>query len=387
MMKNTLFIALAGLCVLSCGRTSGLDDMIDGAAELSAEQCLVLGGSLDDGTMPKTYVDGKLVTSNLKWWCSGFFPGTCWYSYMLTGRQDVRELACERTALLLDVDSFYTHHDIGFQVMCSSGLAYRNTGEEKYLDAVRRAAELLASRYNPVTGVICSWDFPEYSYPVIIDNMMNLELLTFAARQFGMPQWKDIAVSHADRTIENHFREDYSTCHLVDYDSETGKVLRKMTVQGYSDDSAWSRGQSWALYGYTMMYRETGLERYLAQAEKVAEYLLPLLAERPVPVWDFDAPEDMVSQDDASAGAVMASAFVELSTLTADEELSRRCLAQAEATLKALCGSEYLAAKGEIGGFILKHSTGFYMKGSEVDVPLTYADYYFLEALYRYRHL
>jgi hypothetical protein len=194
-------------------------------------------------------------------------------------------------------------------------------------------------------------------------------------------------MSHADKTIENHFRKDYSTYHVVDYDPQTGQVLRRITKQGYNDESAWSRGQSWSLYGYTMMYRETGEKRYLEQAEKVAEYLFPLLAERPVPVWDFDAPAEMSAQADASAGAVMAAAYVELSTLTEKPELADKCLAQAEAILAGLCSPEYLAEEGEIGGFLLKHSCGFYLKNGEIDLPLTYADYYFLEALHRYKSL
>jgi rhamnogalacturonyl hydrolase YesR len=385
-MKKLLIIALTVLGA-SCSRTTEMDKMIRTASDRSVGQCLILGNSLTETTMPKTFENGKLISSSLKWWCSGFFPGTCWYSYMLTGNEDVRNMALAQTEKLLDVDSYFTHHDIGFQIMCSAGLAYKNTADEKYLSSIRRAAELLAARYSPVTGVIKSWDDPVYTYPVIIDNMMNLELLTFAAEKFGVPQWKEIAMSHADKTIENHFRKDYSTYHVVDYDPQTGQVLRRITKQGYNDESAWSRGQSWSLYGYTMMYRETGEKRYLEQAEKVAEYLFPLLAERPVPVWDFDAPAEMSAQADASAGAVMAAAYVELSTLTEKPELADKCLAQAEAILAGLCSPEYLAEEGEIGGFLLKHSCGFYLKNGEIDLPLTYADYYFLEALHRYKSL
>ena len=225
---------------------------------------------------------------------------------------------------MLDVDSYFTNHDIGFQIMCSAGMAYRHTGDERYLPSIRRAAELLASRYSPTTGTIKSWDDSKYSYPIIIDNMMNLELLTFASRQFGEPKWAEIAISHADKTIANHFRADYSTYHLIEYDEADGSVMRKRTHQGYNDESVWSRGRAWGLYGFTMMYRETGLERFLTQAEM---------------------------------------------------------------TIHALASPEYLAEEGEIGGFILKHSTGFLRKNSEVDAPLTYADYYFLETLYRYKCL
>ena len=385
-MKKFLFIA-ATILVFSCQNVKLSDSIIDSTAILSAEQCLILGGQLTAETMPKTFENGELVFSNMRWWCSGFFPGTCWYAYMLTGNKEVYEMALAQTERMLDVDSYYKDHDIGFQIMCSAGLAYKNCNDEKYLSAIYRSAELLASRYSDVTGVIKSWNTQKYTYPVIIDNMMNLELLTFAAEKFNVPEWRRVAVAHADRTMNEHFRADNSSYHLVDYNAETGEVIKKQTHQGYNDESSWSRGQSWGLYGYSMMYRETGEQRYLDHAEKIAEYLLPLLANRPVPAWDFNAPEDMAAQADASAGAVMAAAFVELSTLTTNDDLAERCLAQAEATLADLCSPEYLAAKGELGGFILKHSTGFYLKNSEVDVPLTYADYYFLEALHRYRTL
>lgn len=352
-------------------------------AGLSASQCLLLGSSVPPGSMPQTFQNGQLVTSDVFRWTSGFFPGTCWYSYLLNGREDVRAMAESFTEPMLDVDYYFRDHDIGFQIMCSAGQAYKITGDEKYLPAIRRAAELLASRYSPVTGTIKSWDSSRPVCKVIIDNMMNLELLTFASKKFDVPEWLEIAESHADKTMANHFREDGSSFHLVEYDINTGEVLVKKTVQGYSDDSAWSRGQSWGLYGYTMMYRETGEKRYLQQAEKIARYLLPLLADRTVPAWDFNAPAPMSLQDDASAAAVMASAFVELSTLTRDKELSGRCRNQAERMILELASPRYLAAPGEIGGFLLKHSTGFYRHGNEVDVPLTYADYYFLEALLR----
>lgn len=383
-MKKILFVVLAVLGV-SCTKVSEMEKVIESVAALSAEQCLILADSLTNETMPKTFQNGRVVTSNMKWWCSGFFPGTCWYTYMLSGNDEVYSLALSQTERMLDVDAYFRDHDIGFQLMCSAGLAYRNTGEQKYLDAIRRGAELLAARYSEITGVIRSWNL--HSYPVIIDNMMNLELLTFAAEKFDVPQWKEIAMSHADITMKNHFREDYSSYHMVDYNPDNGEILVKRTVQGYNDESAWSRGQSWGLYGYTMMYRETGEERYLTHAENIAEYLLPMLADRPVPAWDFDAPADMSDQDDASAAAVIASALIELSTLTKNKDFSLKCLSQAEATLNALASPEYLAEKGEIGGFILKHSCGFYLKDSEVDVPLTYADYYFLEALHRYKSL
>ena len=377
--------ALAGLAGLlaSCR----CDIPVDRIAELSAKQCTILEQSLTEDTFPRYFQNGELKLANTHWWCSGFFPGVCWYTYKLSGDESMKEMALRQTSKILDVSLLSGDHDLGFEVMPSSGEAWKETGDSLYLKTVRDAAEQLAGRFSPVAGVIKSWNNPHFTYPVIIDNMMNLELLTYASRIFGVPEWKEIAITHARTTIKNHFREDNSCYHLVDYNPEDGSIIRKQTVQGYADESAWSRGQAWALYGFTMMFRETGEEDFLAQAEKVAAFLLPRLEGRPVPPWGFDAPEESIGQDDASAGAIMASAFFELSGLTRDAGLAKRYRAQALETLKALCGEKYLATEGEVGGFLLKHSTGHYPKGSEVDVALTYADYYFMEALWRYKNL
>lgn len=379
LLLNAAAVALA---LNSCGQIK-----VGRIADAAAEQCLILGQSLDENTMPRYFDADGLHKESLRWWCSGFFPGTCWYVYELSGREDVRELALRETAKMMHPSGYLKDHDAGFQAMCSAGRAYMVTGDEIYLEPIREAAEFLAGRFSPATGTIMSWDNTKWDYPVIIDNMMNLELLTFAAKKFDRQDWADIAISHARTTLANHFREDYSSYHLVDYNAATGEVNAKVTVQGYSDSSSWSRGQSWGLYGFTMMYRETGLPEFLGQAENIARYLLPLLENDPVPAWDFSAPEEIRGCKDASAGAVMASAFIELSTLTEDEELSNKCLSQAVATLKALSSEEYFAANGEAGGFILKHSTGHFLKDSEVDVSLTYADYYYMEALYRLSEL
>ena len=376
-----LFLCLAGLLV-SCRSDDGLP--IDEIASLSARQCAIMEQALTEDTMPRNFQNGELVLSDTHWWCSGFFPGVCWYTWRLGGDPEVREMALRQTRKLLNVDDLNTEHDLGFQVLPSAYFAFQETGDSLYLKTVYDAAERLASSFSPVTGAIRSWDNDRFTYPVIIDNMMNLELLTIAARLFDRPEWLEIANTHAQTTLQNHFRPDGSCYHLVDYNPEDGSVIRRQTVQGYADESAWARGQGWAVYGFTMMYRETGEEAYLEQAERTARYLLPRLEGRPVPPWDFDAPEESVGQDDASAGAIMASAFLELSTLTRDAALSQSLRKQAHATLKALCEKPYLAEEGEVGGFLLKHSTGHYTKGSEVDVPLTYADYYFLEALWRW---
>ena len=365
---------------LAAAMTACMQKPIDSSkiASLAAEQCAIMESGLTDATMPRTFKDGALVTSDLHWWCSGFFPGTAWYTYKLGG--DTRELAVRQTAKLLDVGELNGEHDLGFQVMSSAGLAWKETGDSLYLKTIRAAAEKLAARFSPVTGTIKSWNWDDDSYPVIIDNMMNLELLTYASKLFNEPRWKEIAIQHARTTAENHFRPDYSCYHVVNYNPHDGTIIKKQTAQGYADESSWSRGQAWGLYGYTMMFRETGLMEFLDQAEHIAAFLMPKLKDRPVPNWDFDAPEQ---QDDASAAAIMASAFMELCMLTHDPIMSEEYRAQGEAILRELCSSKYLCKAGECGGFILKHSTGHFKAGSEVDVPLTYADYYFLEALWR----
>ena len=274
-------------------------------------------------------------------------------------------------------------HDLGFIVWCSYGNAFRLTGDETYKPMIEDAAEILAARYSPVTKTIRSWNYP-LEYQVIIDNMMNLELLEEASKMFACDSLAQIARTHANTTMENHFREDYTTYHLVCYNLEDGSVDRRVTVQGYADDSAWARGQAWALYGYTMMFRESADEKYLQQAINVADMIIPYLPEDGVPYWDFNDPRIPEIYRDASAGAVMASAYIELSQFVSNKAKSKKYLKTAEKIIRTLASDEYLCAEGECHGFLLKHSVGHLPKNSEVDVPLTYADYYFLEALIRY---
>jgi hypothetical protein len=273
-------------------------------------------------------------------------------------------------------------------LFCSYGNALRLTPDPAYRAVLIQGARSLGSRYNPKVGLIRSWDFGEWKYPVIIDNMMNLELLTWAGRETGEAHFKEIAVRHADKTAANHFRPDASSYHVVDYDPATGEVRGRQTHQGFSDSSAWARGQAWAIYGYTMMFRETGHQHHLEQAKRIARFIMthPRLPEDKIPYWDFDAPDIPNAPRDASAAAVMASALIELSGMV-DAGFGRQCLDLARQQLLSLSSPAYLAKKGENGGFILKHSTGHLPANSEVDVPLNYADYYFLEALLRYRAL
>lgn len=387
-MKTRLFLLALVLAFAGCAKEESLRQMSDRVFERAVAQSVLMDSQLGDDEFPRSFTADSLVKSNGRWWCSGFFPGSLWYIYEYTGNEEVLALARKQTAKLHGICGRKTDHDIGFQVNCSFGNGYRLTGDSTYLPEIQDAAAKLAKRFYPAAQVIRSWDWgKKWSCPVIIDNMMNLELLMNAHELFGTDSLKSIALSHANTTMVNHFREDYTTFHLVDYDKQTGEIRGKQTVQGYADDSAWARGQAWAVYGYSMMYRETCNKDYLVQSENVARMLLGRLPEDGIPYWDFDSPEIPEDVKDASAAAVMASAFVELSTLTADKKLAKDCLAMAERQLRALSSDEYLAAEGECGGFILKHSTGNKPGNSEVDVPLSYADYYFLEALVRINNL
>lgn len=339
--------------------------------------------------LPQSYIqeNDKMISHDIKWWCSGFYPGTLWYIYEQTGSEDIRKEA-ERTLDLIEPNKTYTgNHDLGFMMYCSFGNAYRITKKEEYKDVIFQSAEALSTRYRPSIKAIQSWNKNKYfNCPVIIDNMMNLELLNWVTDNGGDKKYKDISVTHSNTTIKNHYRPDFSSYHVVDYDLETGKVLRKATWQGAADCSAWSRGQSWGLYGYVMMYRFTKDKKFLNFARNIAKYLLnhPNLPEDKIPFWDFDAPLIPYAKRDASAGAIMASALLELAQYTSGNE-KERYLSNAETVLQSLSSDAYRAKAGENGGFLLKHSTGALPLNSEIDVPLVYADYYFIEALKRYK--
>ena len=377
------------LLLAGCTPRETMPELTDRVFAVAAAQYKQLEGRLTDETLPRSVdSDGKFIPSNIRWWCSGFYPGSLWYIYEYTGDKTFRELAEKNTFKLYPLKQKGTDHDLGFQMNCSFGNAYRITGEQKYLEPIHTSARVLAGRFSPVTGVIRSWDFVrkdrDWKYPVIIDNMMNLEHLYNAGLLFGDDTLKSVAVTHANTTLCNHFRPDFTSYHLVDYDPADGRVRRKETVQGFSDESAWARGQAWALYGYTMMFRLSGHECYLNQAENIAGMLLERLPDDGIPYWDFDS--DRIPNDlrDASAAAIMASAFVDLSSLTNKPEGKGRYLKMAEKQLRTLASDAYLARPGENGNFLLMHSVGSRPDDLEIDVPLTYADYYFLEALLKY---
>lgn len=357
------------------------DDFTFAAAQYSTMLTRLEG----DRRLPRTAADGKTVTVEPEDWTSGFFPGSLWFVYEFTGEAKWKTAAEDFTGRLERIRHYTGNHDIGFMLGCSYGQGLRLTGRADYRAVLLDGAQALATRYHPEVGLIRSWDFGDWKYPVIIDNMMNLELLTWAAREGGDTRLRDIAVSHATKTLANHFRADASCCHVVDYDPATGAVLKKQTWQGCSDDSAWARGQAWAIYGYTTMYRETRQPEFLAQAHRVARFILdhPRLPADKIPYWDFDAPDIPAAPRDTSAAALIASALIELSGFS-EPPAAHEYLSIAEQQLRALSSPAYRAKIGENGGFLLMHAVGQFPQKREIDVPLAYGDYYFLEALQRF---
>ncbi|GAA4161160.1 glycoside hydrolase family 88 protein [Chryseobacterium ginsenosidimutans] len=337
--------------------------------------------------MPQSYKDGKLVTKDISWWCSGFYPGSLWMIYEQTKDSEIKKEA-ERTLKIIEPNKTFTRdHDLGFMMFCSFGNAYRITKDPKYKDIILTSAESLSTRFRPGMQAILSWDkMADFKGPVIIDNMMNLEMLNWASQNGNNKRLGEIAVAHANTTMKNHFRPDYSSYHVIDYDVNTGEVLNKKTFQGYSDSSAWARGQGWALYGYTMMYRFTKDEKYLTQAQNIAKFILnnPTLPEDKIPYWDFNDPKIPNVPRDTSAAGIIASALLELGQYSNGKE-KKNYIDTAKQMLMSLSSEKYQAKLGENGGLLLMQSTGGLPLNSEIDVPLIYADYYFLEALKRYK--
>ena len=386
--KRTLIIG-AGISMLfsSCAGNK-LSKQIDFALNRSVNQYSYMMKQLPENRYPKTYFSDKqkFETSKSDWWCSGFYPGTLIYLDE-SAKKPVFEKEIDRIFQDLKKEQFNkTTHDLGFMMFCSFGNANRLNPTPEYAEILMNSAKSLASRFDEKVGCIKSWDAKDDSYLVIIDNMMNLELLFWASEYSGDKSYYDIAVKHANTTLKNHFRPDFSSYHVINYNSKTGEIKQKKTAQGYADESAWARGQSWGLYGYTVMYRATKDKKYLDQAVAIAEFILnhPNLPKDKVPYWDFNAPNIPDALRDSSAGAVMASALLELENYV-DTESSKKYNSVAKTILVTLSSKEYLAEEGTNGGFLLKHGVGHIPQKTEIDVPLTYGDYYFVEAMLRYK--
>ncbi|MNX48409.1 Unsaturated glucuronyl hydrolase [compost metagenome] len=395
-MKRLLFsiCLLASVAIAPAQQAAdekeAMKSLIDKQFKFAQKQYQLLAKNTPDNRMPKTFYakSNRLETSDTQWWCSGFYPGSLLYIYEYTNDQATLKEAEKRLAILEKEKHYTGNHDLGFMMFCSFGNAYRITGKPEYKPTIDTAAASLVTRYRPGAKVIQSWNSNKlWKGPVIIDNLMNLELLAWVSDHGGDPKYKEIAINHADTSLKNHFRSDYSSYHVVDYDMTTGKVLKKGTAQGASDESAWSRGQGWALYGYAMMYRFTKNKRYLEQAKNIARFIIdnPNMPADQVPYWDFNAPGIPNTYRDASAAAVIASALLELGQYSSKSE-QKLFVGEAKKMIISLSSEAYSAKPGQNGGFLLMHSTGALPLKSEIDVPLSYADYYYLEALMRYKN-
>jgi hypothetical protein len=354
---------------------------------------LQLAGFRDTYTTPASIPRSATTSGNVRLvgpddWTSGFVAGSLWLIYEHTRDETFRSAAEARTTALAGEQDTTSHHDLGFQFMSSYGHGYRLTENPDYPAVLQTAAASLSTRYNSAVGAIRSWDFGSWSFPVIVDNMMNLKLLYHAAEASGDDAFAERATTHAATTLANHFRADHSSFHLVDYNPSTGAVVGKQTRQGLRDDSAWARGQAWGLYGFTEVHGETSRADFLMQAENIAGFLLdhPNLPDDKIPYWDYDAPDEASTPRDASAAAVTASALLALAGYVAEPNATRYTTFALD-ILRSLSSPAYAAATGQNSHFLLQHSVGSLPENSEIDVALNYADYYYLEALLRCRAL
>lgn len=392
-LLSALAISLAGLNSCSTQRATvnykpdtELIKLIDQNLKDGAEQHKVLMKNVPADSLPETFEKGRSKSITARNWVSGFYPGTLFYLYQATKDPVLYAEGLKKLPLMEPIKNL-SSHDLGFMMFCSFGNANNIDPKSEYKNILLTSAQTLAKRFNPKVGATLSWSSKPGEFRVIIDNMMNLELLMWATKVTGDTSYAHVAKIHANTTMKNHFRPDYSSFHLVNYNPENGSIILKQTVQGYADNSSWARGQSWGLYGYTMMFRGTKNPRYLEHAKNIANYLLshPNLPADKVPYWDYNAPDIPKAYRDASAASVMASALIELAGY--DKQNAKRYLETSETIIRTLSSPEYKAAIGENGGFILKHGVGHLPRQALIDVPLTYGDYYFIEAMLRYKNL
>ncbi|WP_242134491.1 glycoside hydrolase family 88 protein [Aestuariivivens marinum] len=392
---NVLILLFFISVIISSCKEKSTSFIYDKAIIENAEaQYALLSHSVDsafksNNFIPRTIKDtGGVSYVSIYDWTSGFYAGSLWYLNFLTENPKWEQLALKYTKRLDSIQYWIGNHDVGFMIECSYGNALKKLPSKAFDSVIVQSAKSLSTRFRPNAGIIQSWNASQkWNCPVIIDNMMNLELLFHATKISGDSTYYNLAVSHADKTLENHFRVDNSSYHVLNYDTSNGNVLIKNKHQGLADDSAWSRGQSWGLYGFTVCYRETNDKRYLEQALKIAEFIKthPNLPKDNIPYWDYNAPNQSDTPRDASAAAIAASALYELSGFLKSKGNEYKTFA--DEIMFNLCSPSYFSDNGTNAGFLLKHSVGSLPHGVEVDVPLNYADYYFLEALYRLKQL
>lgn len=409
-LKRIALLTFISIPMMACndGGNKEKEKFIAENVEFATAQTQLMLQSVGEPTgknYPRTMRNnGSLAVTNMYDWTPGFFPGSLWYLYELTGDTKWKDEATKWTESLEPLKTFTGHHDLGFMMYCSYGNAERLAPKPEYKDILVESAQSLSTRFSEKTKTIKSWNYRkswdetyEMFYPVIIDNMMNLEMLFYASKITGDKKYYDIAVTHSESTLKNHFRDDFTTYHVVNYDTISGKVLNQATNQGFSDNSMWARGQAWAIYGFTMVYRETKDTKFLDAATKAAEVYLKNLPEDLVPYWDFNVGQEgyealgkshaveFQGKDlrDASAAAIVCSALFELAEYANNPSYTEKAIKM----LHNLASPAYRAPLGENADFLLMHSVGSIPHKSEIDKPLVYADYYFLEALVRYKNL
>lgn len=391
-----LILMVAFLYTYSCTTNKQKSDnnnqnLIQENVSFAADQYSLMLEEIEKSTdilIPKYILNGEMKYIPPQEWTSGFFPGSLWYLYELTEDEKWKPYATKYTEALDTIQYFTDNHDVGFMIYCSYGNGLRLTNNDNYQGVIINAAKSLSTRFVPGAGIIQSWNAnksKDWECPVIIDNMMNLELLFEATKLSGDSSFYNIAITHADNTLKNHYRPDYSCWHVIDYDKIDGTVRHRNTHQGYSHESAWARGQSWGIYGFILCYRETKDQKYLDLAEKALEFILnhPNYPEDGIPYWDFNSPDIPNTYRDVSSGSILASALYELSTYSNKKDYK----GWADTIVASLTSPNYRAELGENGNFLLMHSVGSLPHNSEVDVPLNYSDYYFLEALKRKRDI
>ncbi len=381
------FACIFSLCLLSCTQEKPSDALEDPFYDQQLQSMVdkavgYLGKiAIDSTAIPRSLQkDGSLYGTGSRDWTSGFYPGQLWQLYEYSQKEELMQAVAQWTAFI-EKEKYDTHtHDLGFKVFCSFGQGYRLTQNEAYKEVILQTAATLIKRYHEKVGCIRSWDFNRevWQFPVIIDNMMNLEMLFAATRMSGDSTYYNIAYQHALTTLKNHIREDHSSYHVIDYDTLSGEIRLRQTHQGFSDASSWARGQAWNLYGFSMAYRETGDERFLEHAKGLAQffYTHPRLPEDLIPYWDFDAPHIPNEPRDASAAAIATCGLLMLCDWVPEEK--KQYLSWADKSLAVLSSPTYQSTHAP---FLLKHSVGSIPDSSEVDVPIVYADYYYIEAL------
>ena len=389
---KTYLIPLGLLLHIFVGHSQTKNSFTDPQLDhFKAQLSLLLEDAEEEGKIPRT-VD---ASGNMHWvkdrfdWTEGFFPGTLWYMYQYTNDVKWKNAADQFQNKFEGHKTRTSNHDLGFVFNCSFGNGLKLTDNPKYKETLITAGNSLITRFDPKVGAIKSWNVDGgwqakrgWKYPVIIDNMMNLELLFKLTELTGDSKYADVAIAHANTTLKNHFREDNSSFHVIDYDPNTGNVRSKSTAQGFADDSSWARGQAWGVYGYTVCYRYTKDEKYLKKAQEIATYILqyPGTPDDGIPYWDYNADNIPKAPRDASAAAITASALIELDGYT--QESYKKDI---DHILSSLASDAYTAKIGQNNDFILMHSVGSIPHNNEIDVPLNYADYYYIEALLRYQ--